>query len=360
MSTKSKTFYRKAHSLLSAFDEHDRRAPFIWGGKWSVTEKMDGTQLGIEMNRSDDDYTFSLRTHGGNPCFDQSIDMTREKLVSGTYSYQKASLTDLLPSALDSFAGVMKEMGLTKSYFYCEVTLPGKTPCKLPYPDELKSRVWFFNHVYSEKDDWTGEDDDCIKVSVTQDTMPLFEKHGVPCVPILLSGDSFSEQDYDSILVWCDDNPDREGIIFHQPDGRLLKIKTHHAMSLIKPKPNFSSDVLDRAHATYMEHLSSSEVVKVKRDRQARRESSRLGLTNDQINDEIAKEFTHESHDELLVKYQAEADRNVKQQILGMSDLRKAVMASLIELHGEDKVKKSKRNILSLIGVHLSTQSPST
>lgn len=355
MNSEKQTFYRKASSLYSVFENHTRCQPFIFGKNWSITEKIDGTQVGIEinlnnLNTNDSTYTFTMRTHGGNLCFDDSLDMTIEKLTTGKFSYQKVSMSTIFPEIIDSCVKLMKEMDLTKSYFYFEVTLNGKTPCKLSYTDDRKSRAWLFNHVYIDKNDLH------INVSITQDTFPLFSKHKIPCVPFLLSGDSFDSSDFKNILEWCDSHPDSEGVVFHQPEGNLIKIKTHHSMSLIKTKPLFGSKVLSDIYDEYIKSLDSSSMIKTKRDKVSDKTTKRNELTDAQINDEISKEFTHETHSELLTQYLAEDTLINKQQILGSSNLRKAVDLSLTSIYGEEKAKKNKKKILKLVGAYLQNQ----
>ena len=354
--TKTSTYYRKSSGLLSAFKDNCDTMLFKFGDPWFLTEKIDGSQLWIEMELNDEGFTFQLRTHGGNECFKDSDEkMTIEDLTKHTYYYQKANLTRLLPPVLTAFSKLMKDMGLVHSHFYCEVTLPGKTPCRLDYPDEMKSRVWFFNHVYND-----GTEN--VKINLTTENIERYKAYGIPTVPMLMSGQAFKIADFAKILNWCDIHPDREGAMFYQVGGPLLKIKTHHGQSIPPDvRPDFRYEMVGKLYDTYLECLSESQIIKAKRDRYAqrqKRQSDRLKdfLSDAQIETEIGKEFTHESQKELLESYSKAKDYIGKSMIIGQSDWRKAVVESLKEEHGEEKTTKSKKKISSLMMKYLEAE----
>jgi hypothetical protein len=358
----SGTHYRKASSIYTALLGSVGKyamPPFMWNSKWFVTEKIDGSQLWIRIClRDDGTYTFDLKSHGGNECFSGALNMTLEKLQNPPngkpYSYQGANLTEILPSVIESFVQLMKDQKLIQCHFYCEVTLPGKTPCQLPYPSSMKSRIWLFNQVYFEGDD--PENQTKISICLTSESSALYQKYNIPTVPLLMSGDTFSLDDLVQILKWCDDNPGSEGVMFYQPGqvGQLLKIKTHHADSQIKEKPENMTHMDSQAYDLYIRSLDNSEIIMAKRNRlQKNHQKTQNGaLSNDQINEEIAKEFTHDSHQDFLQKYQS-AKLDQKHQCIKHSYWYAHVCNSLVETHDIAKVKKSESNILKLMARYL-------
>jgi hypothetical protein len=359
--TESKTFYRKATSIYSAFLESVgdyAKAPFVPDFEWYITEKIDGSQLWIEIKLlADGSHVISFRSHGGGECFQGALTMTLEKLTTTTnvsgkpHSYQGANLTKILPPVLTGFIELMKFQNLSHSHFYCELTLPGKTPCQLPYPDDMKSRVWLFNQVYF---DASGQK---ISVSLTSENIKLYERFNIPTVPLVLHGEKFSLDDFQKVLDWCDTNPDHEGVMFYQPGshGRLLKVKTHHAESLIKEKPQNMTDFDSQAYDMYMASLSKSKVITRKRERFAKEQERKLNapLSADEIMTEISKEFTHDSHQDFLEKYYAEPV-NQRHAILKTSVWYSHVCNSLTETYkNPEKISKSEKFIIKLMVKYL-------
>lgn len=342
-----KTFYRKASSLAGAFEESvDEKRPkplFNWGSDWYVTEKVDGSQFWITIVlRLDGTYQVSMKSHGGHPCFPgaDAEDMTIQKLQSAAkaYTYQGADLTKILPSALEGFINLMGDTGLTECHFYCELTLPGATPCQLAYLPTMKSRLWLFNQVYF---DLTGER--VIKY-VTPENKVIYDKYNIPTVPLLMHGNSFSLADFEKVLDWCDADVNREGAMLYQPGplGNLLKIKTHHGVPMMNEKPHGLQGENSKAYDLYMASLAKSQIISRKREKYEKdlEKARHAPLTSDEINEEVRKEFTHDSHEVFLQAYKT-APKSERSKLLQCSEWYRHVVDALTETYGTERVSKS-------------------
>jgi len=279
--------------------QHDKGLPTgcpMFGKPWCATEKKDGTQIHIVIPKDSDKIQFL--SHNDNPVIPSHPKITLEQLKKGNdkgkpFEYQGGNLTLNGPPMITGFQEMMKDLDVDELHVYCELTFKvgQKTPRRIPYPDAKMNQLQFFCmcfiHTNSE-----GKRE-AVKVSVTPSSQSFFSDYGINCVPIVMSGDSFSVADFENILSYVDDNEDVEGLVFDQVDedrSSYLKLLTRYSSETVN-KFEISSKFGEyrELQNVYVNHMTAMQQIK----KEAKQKHK--GLNWDLVNAEIAKTISHDS-----------------------------------------------------------------
>jgi hypothetical protein len=208
----------------------------------------------------------------------------------------------------------MKEMSLVESDFYCEMTLPGKSPLNIEYPSYMLNKLYLFNHIYYKNDE-------CHLDEVNETTIQTYQKHNILTVSLVRTCESFSLDDFDDLMN-CLMDKTIEGFMLSQQNC-LIKLKTHYYEASILDLGSIKINENDQ----YQLNLKCCFEKYIKAINRAKKNDS--GYNHNNIIDcEIEKEYGHDDHSEFVIEYFLKS-METRSQFLKESDLAQRIFKSI-------------------------------
>jgi len=298
-----------------------------FGEKAVVTTKLDGTQVNIRIkfqSLSDEEPLIEISGHSSKkPVFSGTLADLEAGTIKGTHqvaiTYQKVPLYPIIGPEIPKFIALMREMKLDESNFYCEMILPGRSPLNLNYRDDLRSKIYLFNHLFPVHGEWYRNE-------VNSRTLRMYHKHEIRTVPLCQEFDKFTTKDFD-YLMNCLHNPVIEGFVFSQEEC-LIKLKTHHYDAGIPTEElKIDSDDQYQQDLKYCYDAFLKAIVSAD-------DYNETNQTLKTIKSELWKEWLHSDHSDFSSKF-AELPKAEKAEALKNSDFMKKVLKSLENESGQ-------------------------
>jgi hypothetical protein len=190
---------------------------YLYGGKMTITEKMDGTQVWFRL---DDRSIGDLRTHNGFS-IGNNVVFTQDDVFSNSDTpvmYQKINIGEYFHLNFNNFMRLFKNLKMIEPnmkycYVFMEVMLP-ISPCKIEYPEAMNCKNYIF-HINTSSGN---------SIRVNNRTSPIISSANLFHVPII--GEySFTEKGVRDMCNWIK-SVDREGAIIEIETSSSSGLKT--------------------------------------------------------------------------------------------------------------------------------------
>jgi len=304
----------------------------------TITTKIDGTNFLVKITLKKDEPEIELWGHSAKKyCFKGSLQKLQAGQVKGPntipYTYQYVYLYPIISEVVPKFVALMTDMNLEESHFYCEMTLPKKSPLDIKYPSDMLNKLYLFNHVYAIGSEYKLDE-------VNNETIKVYEKYDIRTVPLFKSFSNFTIEDFDALMDHLKDK-NIEGFMLSQQNC-LIKLKTHYYEASV---PDMNLVMIDQNDQyQVMLKVCLEKYIKAIESVKTGEEGGNLEI----IDIEIKKEYGHDDHSVFCKEYFAKLECD-RLQFLKESDLTKRILESIEKEKGSDFVTVNYNSILKKI-----------